>query len=279
MGARRFIVVKSVGLYINLLAVIAPQKAAKLAYRFFSQPREGRLDPYALPEILKKANQKALLHDGAEFWSYTWAGSGPVSLLVHGWESNSSRWARLLPHLLQAGHTVVAIDAPAHGMSPGREFNVPAYAALIDAAVRKFRPQFLIGHSMGGAACVYHQYKYGYEGLRKMILLGAPSDLSILLGNYASTLSLNRRVVKHLGQYFTDRFSFGPTDFSGGKFAETFNLPGVIAHDVEDAIVAFEESQKIAKGWKGATVIETRGLGHSMHDDELYKQLLAHLTV
>ena len=277
MGFRKQLIVKSVGLYINLLSYVLPQKAARLAYRFFSEPRDGRLHLDSLPEILKSAQRETILHEGNEFLSYKWIGGNHVSLLVHGWESNASRWERMLPHLLEAGHTVVAIDGPAHGLSHGREFNVPSYASLIEVAVKKFQPQFLIGHSMGGAACVYHQYKYGDQGLRKMILLGAPSDLSVLIGNYAKMLGLNSRMLRLLEGYFVERFNFAFEEFSGGRFAQKFKLTGVIAHDLEDTVVAFDEGRKIARGWQGATFIETRGLGHSMHDEDLYRKLLIHL--
>ena len=38
-----------------------------------------------------------------------------------------------------------------------------------------------------------------------------------------------------------------------------------------------EEAKKIASNWKDATFIETRGLGHSMHDDILYNKIYSFL--
>jgi pimeloyl-ACP methyl ester carboxylesterase len=45
--------------------------------------------------------------------------------LVHGWESNASRWGNLLPYLKKSGSTIIAIDGPAHGLSSGKEFSIP----------------------------------------------------------------------------------------------------------------------------------------------------------
>ena len=264
---------KSIGLYINLLSYIYPKKASHLAYRLFSEPREGRLLKEELPEVLQDATTETLVFNGNDFHTYKWAGSDKVILLVHGWESNASRWEKMLPYLRSSGSTIIAIDGPAHGLSPGKEFSVPVYAEFINVAVRHYKPDFLIGHSIGGAACVYFQYKYQNAALRKMVLLGAPSDLKILIRNYVSLLSLNAKMVHLLEDYFLEKFRFKLDDFSGKIFGSKLSIKGIIAHDIDDTVVAFEEGKKIAGAWKNAVFLETKGLGHSMHDDTLYKKV------
>jgi len=113
---------------------------------------------------------------------------------VHGWESNASRWEKLLPYLLKTGSTIIAIDAPAHGLSEGKEFSVPKYSDCIAAFCKICNPNILIGHSIGGAACIYYQFLNQNEAINKMVLLGSPSDLRNLIQNYCELLSLNNRV-------------------------------------------------------------------------------------
>ncbi|MBF6608830.1 MAG: alpha/beta fold hydrolase [Flavobacterium sp.] len=270
---KKFLLAKSIGIYINTLSYINPGKAALLAYRIFSEPRDGRLLKEQLPDILKQAETKTYIHDNQQFQTYTWRGNDNVILLVHGWESNASRWERMLPYLQKSGSTIIAIDAPAHGLSGGTEFNIPQYAKFIDIIVRETQPIFLIGHSLGGAACVYYQSAYQHPSIAKMILLGAPSDLKILIQNYIALLSLNNRMVLLLENYFIERFKFKLEDFSGKIFGGKLKLSGIIAHDIDDEVVSLEEARKISGSWKHAQFIETKGLGHSMHDEKLYKQL------
>ncbi|SCY42450.1 alpha/beta fold hydrolase [Flavobacterium caeni] len=265
-----FLLTKSIGLYLNILSYARPQKAKRLAYQFFSQPREGRLHKEKLPEVLRETQAETFAYDGHQVQFYTWKGNTHVVLLVHGWESNAARWEQLLPYLRQSGSTVVAVDAPAHGLSSGVEFTVPRYAEFIDVAVQKFKPDALVGHSIGGAACVYHQYRYPDTGVSKMVLLGTPSDFQILVDNFGKMLGLNNRMILMLEQYFTDNFQIRTRDFTASIFGEKLLLDGIIAHDVNDEVVAFAEAKKIAQSWKQATFIETKGLGHSMHDDVLY---------
>jgi len=268
-----FLLTKSLGLYLNILSYTRPKKASLLAYRFFSEPRIGRLHKDSLPEILRETQTETFPYDGHQVQFYKWQGNQNIVLLVHGWESNASRWEKLLPYLKQSGSTIIAIDAPAHGLSSGTEFTVPRYAEFIDAAVTKFKPDAIIGHSIGGAACVYYQYLHPENPVKKMVLLGAPSDLQTLLDNYVNLLGLNAKVVQLLENYFIENFKIKAAEFSAQIFGAQLKLKGLIVHDVDDEVVAFTEAKKIADSWKHATFLETKGLGHSMHDDDLYKKV------
>lgn len=269
----QLLLAKSIGLYINFLSYVAPKKAYKLAYKFFSEPRKGKLDPNSLPKTLQKASIEQHKFNNHNFHSYTWKGSDDVILLVHGWESNASRWKKLLSRLKKTGKTIIAIDAPAHGLSSGKEFNVPTYAEFIELAVQKFNPKIVIGHSIGGNAIAYFQAHYNHT-FEKMILIGAPSDFDIILNNFINILGLNKRVHQALIDYTKKRFNIVIEDFSATKFLENTTIPGIIAHDVDDDVVLFEEGKKIANSWKTAEFISTKGLGHSMHDEYLYQSIV-----
>ena len=273
MELKHILLAKSLGAYINTLSLTHPEKALELAYRFFSNPRIGKLLPHKLPRVLQNTTRKTFIHSEYEFNTYIWEGNDNVILLVHGWESNASRWEKMLPYLQTSGSTIVAIDGPAHGLTSGSEFNVPVYAEFIHMAVEMFKPKILIGHSIGGAACLYYQYKYQNDGLQKMVILGAPSELKTLTGNYFKLIGLNAKTMELMEKYFVTRFNFSPDEFSGSLFGSKIKTKGIIAHDVDDTVVAFEEGQKIANAWTNARFIQTKGLGHSMHNEKLYLEI------
>ena len=135
------IIAKSLGMYLNILSYIYPKKGFPLAYAFFSQPRKGRLNKEALPKMLLNADHQLHQHNEHQFQTYTWKGNDDVVLLVHGWESNSTRWKDLLVQLKKTEKTIIAIDAPAHGLSSGIEFNVPTYAEFINVVSQKYKPK------------------------------------------------------------------------------------------------------------------------------------------
>lgn len=265
----KFILTKSIGLYINLLSYVMPDKALVMAYGYFSEPRDGKLLPHDLPQILQESTKETFSHDQHSFQTYTWQGNENKILLVHGWESNAARWEKLIRLLIKSGSTIIAIDAPAHGLSSGKEFNVPTYAEFINIFSKIHQPKFIIGHSMGGVACAYYQHNYQQNHLEKMILLGSPSDFNVLMQNYINLLGLNSKVCQLIKTYIKQRFNVNTDEFTSHNFLKNATISGIIAHDIHDEVIAFSEAKKIASAWKNAQFIETQNLGHSMHDDQL----------
>ena len=268
-----FLYTKSIGLYLNFLSFIYPEKAKQIAYSLFAEPRKGRLFKSNLPKILEEAEIESFYFKEQKFKSYIWKGNQTVIILVHGWESNSLRWQKLLPYLKETGSTIIAIDAPAHGLSSGNKFDIPKYAAYINIVAKKYNPKYLIGHSLGGKTCLYYQYFYKNKNIEKIVTLGSPCDFKILLNKYIKLLSLNTNIKKSLEVQYRKIFRSSLTFFSAKHFASKINTRGLIAHDISDSVVAYEEGKKIASGWKDSIFIETKGLGHSMHDEDLYQKI------
>lgn len=272
-----FLFTKSIGLYLNSLSFLFPKKAVQLAYEFFSEPRDGKLTLEKLPKILQNVTSETFHDKEHHIQVYVWEGNENTILLVHGWESNASRWENILPYLKKSGSTIIAIDAPAHGLSSGKEFSIPQYAKFIHQVVQKYQPQYLIGHSIGGKTCLYYQHTYPNDGIKKMVILGSPSDFKILLNNYINLLSLNATIAKDLENKYIQDYKQKIEDFSARKFASTLNISGLIVHDSEDEVVSINEGKKIAEAWQTAQFIETKGLGHSMHDDKMYQEIYSFL--
>lgn len=269
----QFLLVKSIGLYLNFLSYLNLEKAFAIAYKLFSNPRKGKINLTAIPETLDKADKETNDYEQHQFQTYIWKGNDELILLVHGWESNASRWKKFLPYLKKTGKTIIAIDAPAHGLTSGKEFNVPIYCEIIHQVVLKYNPKIIIGHSIGGNAIAYYQFHYKHN-FEKIILLGAPSDFKIILNNYFKMLNLNSRIQQKFITYIKERFTISIEDFSASKFLKDASISGIIAHDENDKVVLFEEGIKLSNSWKRAKFIATKGLGHSMHDADLYQTII-----
>lgn len=272
-----FLLTKSIGSYINLLSYIFPTKATKMAHGYFSEPRKGKFTKDKLPKTLKEAVSETIIHNDNIIQTYIWKGNETVVLLIHGWESNSSRWKKMLPYLKKSGSTIIAIDGPAQGLSAGKEFTVPKYAEFIDIVAQKYQPNYIIGHSMGGKTSLYYQYKYQNPSVQKMVVLGAPSDFTIILNNFTTMLGLNNTIRKTLKNKYTEHLNLELDQFASKEFASQINVKGLLAHDIEDAVVLFDEGKKIAQSWQDVQFIETKGLGHKLHDDELYQKVYTFL--
>jgi predicted alpha/beta hydrolase family esterase len=279
------ILTKSIGFYLNALSYFNLEKAKIQAYQLFSQPRKGKIKKEKLPKTLQSAAFETFEYHNEKFQAYIWKGTRgaaelsevneDIILLVHGWESNASRWKKLLNYLKPLGKTIIAIDGPAHGLSEGKEFNAPKFAEYINIVTQKYQPKTIIGHSVGGAAVCFYLNKYKDKTIEKVILLGAPSDFKIIANNFVKLLSLNNRIKYKLEKYYLEKFSIDINEFSAHKFAQNFTQKALIAHDSEDKVVLIDEGRKYADAWKNAIYIETRGLGHSLHDADLYQKIVA----
>jgi predicted alpha/beta hydrolase family esterase len=269
---------KSIGFYINLLSLVAPKKAIQKAYAVFSTPRKGKIEIDAIPEVLKSAEAVAFDFNGKTIQTYIWKGNETVLFLIHGWESNSARWKKALPYLLKSGYTIVAIDAPAHGLSSGRDFNAHKYTEFIHHVAKMYNPKILIGHSIGGKACLHYQTIHQNNNVEKIVVLGAPSDFKAIFENYVSLLNLNSKVNIGLVNYYQENFNLSNKEIEGLLFSNETNLKGLIAHDIEDAVVTFAEAKKNANAWKEAEFIQTKGLGHSMNDEALFEKISFFIT-
>ena len=73
--------------------------------------------------------------------------------------------------------------------------------------------------------------------------------------------------------YYQEKFNIHIDEFKAHHFAKNFPQKAFIAHDVDDNIVLVDEGKKYASTWKNAVYIETKGLGHSMHDNDLYQKI------
>ena len=76
-----------------------------------------------------------------------------------------------------------------------------------------------------------------------------------------------------LEKHYQEKFDIHINEFAGHLFAKNFSQKAIIAHDIHDKVILVEEGRMYASTWKNSTYIETQGLGHSMHDKELYQKI------
>jgi predicted alpha/beta hydrolase family esterase len=89
---------------------------------------------------------------------------------------------------------------------------------------------------------------------------------------------LNNKAYQQLVDYSKKRFDIVVDEFSGAQFLKNATIKGIIAHDINDKVVLIEEAKKIANSWKTAQFIQTKGLGHGLHDEELYQTITEFIT-
>ena len=272
------LIIKSVGGYLNLLSYISKPYAANKALNLFTKPRKGRVLESQV-DFLETAFNEELSYNNHQIMTYRWLGTKETILLAHGWESNSYRWRPLVSELIKKGYNVVALDAPAHGRSGSKEFNALLYAEYINVVAKRFKPQIIIAHSVGGMAATAFQNKYQTPNLEKLILLGAPSEFKDIISRYVLMLGYNNRISHQLNKTILKRFGMLPDAFSTAQILNNIKTKGLIIHDKRDTVIPYNDALLINNAFKNATLISTEGLGHSLNDasvrDHIYNFLEA----
>ena len=263
-------IVKTIGAALNTISYISPTYASKKALNLFATPRKGRVTDIEIP-FLETAFKKEVTYQDLEIMTYRWPGKNKTILLAHGWESNTARWSFLIKELKTLDYNIVSIDAPAHGSSDGKQFNAVLYSECINVVVNTYKPEIIIGHSVGGMASVFFQKKYQFTGLEKLVLLGAPAHFEGVFKRYADMLGYNNKIREGLDKLVLKRFNQLPSYFSAAKFSETISTKGLIIHDKHDKIIPFEDALLYKKYYTNAELIETKGLGHGLKGEKITK--------
>lgn len=267
---------KAYGSYFNFLVLFSRKKAAKKAFELFCTPRRGKVSIHQ-KDFLDSAKSGTIEADGVHFQTYHWKGKKDTVLLLHGWESNSFRWQNLITFLKKEEFDIVALDAPAHGYSTSKTFTAPLYAKGIKPVVEKYRPQHILAHSIGGMSALYYHHESIENSIEKIVTLGSPSEFLPFIKGYQDFLGLSKRVMDAMGDHFFGLFGFHMNEFSTSEFVRNFKIKGLLIHDVQDKVTPVSGSEKVHANWKNSTLLKTKGLGHSLHQDEVSEKIMGFL--
>jgi pimeloyl-ACP methyl ester carboxylesterase len=238
--------------------LMPPATTVEAAFELFSRPRRHQRTDAELA-LLARAERSLVPHGAEELALWSW-GTGPIVLMVHGWEGRGSQFHAFVPRLLKRGLRVVAMDAPAHGDSSGTATSIPDMAAaVLTVAGAIGEIAALIGHSGGSAASVY-AFTRGLTVTASAHLAG-PCSLERGVERFCSAAGLTN----------ADRVAFRGRveDFIGMRLCDTdlakLSLPGhsaLLLHDRTDREVPFIEAELLAAAWQTATLTPIEGVGH-----------------
>lgn len=209
---------------------------------------------------LAQAKSISIPYAGLELRAWTW-GQGPQVLLLHGWESRASHMAGFVAPLLQAGFSVTALDAPAHGASEGETTNVLDYGKAIVVVAQHLGPlTATIAHSVGSAASLY-AFAHGVR-VRASVHLCGPASLTRVFQYAARAGGLNEAARQQLEQMLVASIGAPLASMDLAQLQHGMRHPALIMHDPDDKEMPYTESQALVTAWPQAELVPTAGTGH-----------------
>ena len=240
---------------------LSPKLAGRAAYKLWFTPTRFST-PASEQDALKSADCVNRKINDMNIATYHWGQSGPAVLLVHGWSGRGTQLGAFVQPLINAGFRVLSFDAPAHGISSGKQTTLYEIADVILALNAQYGPfDSVITHSFGGP-CLVVAIQRGLN-TSSVVSISPPARVAALVEKFAYTLAIPEKAVKDFVQRFKD--SFGKNIFEQASMVNNvreLDVPALVIHDEDDADIPWRDGQAVAQAWKNSIFIKTRTLGH-----------------
>ena len=188
-------------------------------------------------------------------------GDGPTVLLAHGWESRRTHWSAFVGPLVAAGFRPLAVDAPAHGDSPGQTSNVLEYGLALAQAGRQVGPLAgVVGHSFGAGAAAIALHR-GLPAPRAVLVSG-PASLVSVLERWARGYGLPERDIPRFLRLVGRKVGEPLQSLDLIDLAAGLTTPALIVHDRKDKEIPVADALALAAVWPGAKTLITERFGH-----------------
>jgi pimeloyl-ACP methyl ester carboxylesterase len=271
----------------GVLGRVVPELVADRAKRMYFTPRRPPLSG-ADRRVLGQGRPFEVAfqppgrteYPGGALKAWRWGDGEKKVLLAHGWEGRAARLAATyVEPLVAKGYSVLAVDMPGHGESPGDQADMDAFTTAIASMGAAHGPfHAVIAHSLG-AACTTWAVTRGLQVNRLVYLapacwtLAFPERFCAVMGVPEPARTA---LFKRLYQVFPEQDWI---NLSGDILSAQLQVPGLIFHDDQDGEVHYQGGVAIHEAWPRSKLITTHGLGHRkiVHAPEVVKQVVEFL--
>lgn len=250
---------RALRLGFRALRALSRDLAFRRAERLFCTPRRHPV-PAAEQAVARTGRSFELLSGGLKVRGYAW-GEGPRVVLLHGWEGRGSQLHAFVGPLVEAGFSVLALDAPGHGRSAGHTSGPVDFARALESLAREAGPlHAVVAHSLGSVATTF---AIG-EGLRlsRVVLISPPATPSRFYTGLLEMLGFPGNAFQPALDAFAARIGFAWERVDLKTLATRMRVPMLLIHDRGDRETPYEEGAIVARAWPGAELVSTEGLGH-----------------
>lgn len=195
------------------------------------------------------------------------ASSTRTVYLVHGWGGRGSQFAAMVEPLLESGHQVVMLDAPAHGDSDHgpagpRRTNGVELAKALDAVFCRFGPaEAVVAHSLGTIA-TYLALRFGWLGTRRLVLIAPMVESQSLFDQFQAALGFGKRTRRAFDRSILDWIGIPVAEWDARfQAAHVDPVPTLVITDRGDRQTPYDDVVDFAESI-GAPLVTTEGLGH-----------------
>lgn len=252
----------------KLLGVISSKKAAASAFKLFCTPHSGK--PFrAVPTIFEKAKSISIaIENNLVLRGWTWQPEKEIDnqkkvLILHGFDSYSYKFEKYIRPLKREGFTILAFDAPGHGISDGKTINSLQYKKAILAIEKSFGSFYgIMAHSIGALAASLASEDL--PNLKKLVLIAPATEITRPIDSFSKFVALSDKVKQKMYNLIIRLAEKPVSYFDVRRAVQQISIPTLWLHDKEDAVCPYEDIVPVQNMVLPHIKFHiTEGLGHS----------------
>ena len=252
---------KTTYFFLTLLWHLVPKLTEEFIAKLFLTPLDYGLTPSGR-QYLERGEAFRIDVHGKAVQCWKW-GRGPGILFVHGWNGRGAQFASFFEALVNAGYSVIAYDAPAHGESEGKTTN---YFELTDTVRSFLNPssgfgiQGIVAHSLGASAVINALSK---EKASPDVVLIAPAlKLKELMYNMFNQHGIPKTVYRRFIAALEDRYGYNLHQDNPYALAKEVSSKILIVHDKDDPTTPYMDSKSLSEKLNHVDLYTSEDLGH-----------------
>ena len=239
------IVIAFIRFKLAFYAAFSTKKAGAYALKLFLTP--VRNVPKKIPSIFKEAEKITMKLSPYELVGYRWNHPQTKKVMIlHGFSSTIMKFDHFVKPLIKQEYEVIAIDAPAHGKSSGKQLSVFDYKAMIQKAYESFGPiDAFIAHSFGGLALsLFLKDLPDHENI-KAALIAPATETNTAIQTFCRFLHIDENIKSEMEKLIAEKSGFNAADISISKAAPHIKAKILWIHDEDDEITPWSDAEKV----------------------------------
>jgi esterase/lipase len=239
------IVIAFIRFKLTLYAAFSTKKAGTYALKLFLTP--VRNVPKKIPSTFKEAEKITIMLPPYELVGYRWNHPQQKKVMIlHGFSSTIMKFDHFVKPLIKQGYEVIAIDAPAHGKSSGKQTTVLEYKAMIEKIHRTLGPiDAFVAHSFGGLALsLFLEHLPDQENM-KVVLIAPATETSTAIETFCRFLKIDDKVKQQMENLIYEKSGILAKDFSVSRVASKIKANILWIHDEDDEITPWSDAEKV----------------------------------
>jgi pimeloyl-ACP methyl ester carboxylesterase len=262
------------------IGALSPKKAAESALTLFCTPY-NRNKKYKRPPVFHKAQPLRFSFDGLELKGFRFAHAttnGKRILICHGFDSCSYKFEKYVTGLQKEGFEVLAFDAPAHGLSPGKTINALIYSRAILGFIEQFGAvDGIMAHSLGGLAVALAIEQLTEKHPQKIVLIAPATETQSSINQFLHFIPLVDKTKEEFIQLIQQLAQKPISWFSVTRAVQ--NIPSNILwiHDKDDKICPYTDTipaQQLQLPHVQFMITETLGHNKIYREQKVSKEII-----